>query len=481
MSSRANVALSLERNAGGRGPELVQKLERAIRGETINCELRMQSDSTRHLYLRNGRILQSNSTATAGCAARFIAGRVSGFAASACGDTAVVPMVLQRARDRLDCLREHWPHSAGPDLPEAVSAGIHDFRTTRPIFTAQDRIERLRDLNSQATLRFPGSPTIICGLEEVGVERALVTSGGTRFYGYTPRTTMVIQLDVERDGRRGQASDTFTLFGDVEDRMDELVQQASAALDELHDHATRDLEATHPETGLHDVVMTSGLTGLLAHEAVGHPCEADHVIMGSAVADALGQIVASEKITLVDQAGCGFDGKATTAAYIDDEGVAGRDVVLIENGRLVSFLHNRFTASVMGVAPAGNARAGSFAGEPLIRMRNTAILPGRDTLDDMIAATDHGYLLERPGQGRADLSGQFTFGVTRGYEIRHGRIGRAIRNMTVSGNGFDVLRSVSHVGSDFAWMPSGWCAKGQSIPVSMGGPSLKARLVIGGR
>jgi TldD protein len=99
----------------------------------------------------------------------------------------------------------------------------------------------------------------------------------------------------------------------------------------------------------------------------------------------------------------------------------------------------------------------------------------------MIAAIDHGYLLERPGQGQADLSGQFTFGVTRGYEIRHGRVGRAIKNMTVSGNGFDVLQSVSHVGTDFAWMPSGWCTKGQNLPVSMGGPSIKARLTIGGR
>jgi TldD protein len=490
MNSRANVASPQAGSAGepvtpkrsdGPGPEAVRKLERAIQAETLPCELRTQRNSDRVLYLRDGRILQSSSTATSGCSARFVTGRVRGFAASAASDEAAIQTVLRHARDQLDCLQQHWPYPTGPARPDVASVGIYDFGTTRRRYTAQDRIERLRDLNARAKHRFPSSRTIICGLEEVAVERTLVTSEGTRFYGYSPRTTLVLQLEVERDGKRGQASDNFTLFGDLEDRMDDLIRQVSAALDELHEHARADLEAIYPQTGSHDVVMTSGLTGLLAHEAIGHPCEADHVIMGSAVADALGQQVSSEKITLVDQAGCGFDGRATTAAYVDDEGVACRDVVLIENGRLVGFLHNRLTARLMGGAPMGNARAGTFADEPLIRMRNTAILPGHDKLSDMIGATDHGYMLERPGRGQADLSGKFTFGVTRGYEIRHGRVGRAIRNMTVSGNAFDVLKSASHVGSDFDWMPSGWCAKGQSIPVSMGGPSIKSRLMIGGK
>ena len=57
---------------------------------------------------------------------------------------------------------------------------------------------------------------------------------------------------------------------------------------------------------------------------------------------------------------------------------------------------------LFGVPPTGNARAYTFSDEPLIRMRNTAILPGKDKLDDMIASIEDGYYLlapvERPGR-----------------------------------------------------------------------------------
>ena len=309
----------------------------------------------------------------------------------------------------------------------------------------------------------------------------MVTSGGAHCYSYSPRTTLVIKLELERNGVSGHVLDNFTLFGAAEDRMDALIDQVAEAADQLHDHASRSLGAVHPETGMHDVVMTSGLTGLLAHEAVGHPCEADHVIMGSAVAEALGRQVASDKITLVDQAGCGFDGNATTACYVDDEGVPARDVVLIEDGRLVSFLHNRMTAGLMNVAPTGNARAGSFAGEPLIRMRNTAILPGQDTLADMIAAIEFGYLLERPGKGQGGSLRQLHLRCharlrnpgrpDRAGLVEHDGVGQRLRRAAIGvpcrlGLCLDAFRLVR---------------QGQSIPVSMGGPSIKARMMIGGR
>ncbi len=95
-------------------------------------------------------------------------------------------------------------------------------------------------------------------------------------------------------------------------------------------------------------------------------------------------------------------------------------------------MHNKESSVVFGVAPTGNARAFQFSDEPLIRMRNTAILPRTDRLADMIASIEDGYYLLRPSNGQADATSEFMFGVTLGYEIKNGKLGSAITDTTIS-------------------------------------------------
>ena len=107
--------------------------------------------------------------------------------------------------------------------------------------------------------------------------------------------------------------------------------------------------------------------------------------------------------------------------YADDEGTPARDAVLIKRGMLTEFMTSRETAARLGIPPTGSARAYAPHDEPLVRMRNTAILPGTAKLDDMIAGVDDGYLLLKTGNGQADSTTEFMFGVTLAYEIRNGK------------------------------------------------------------
>ena len=113
-------------------------------------------------------------------------------------------------------------------------------------------------------------------------------------------------------------------------------------------------------------------------------------------------------------------------------------------------------------------------------MRNTAVLPGKDKLEDMIASVDDGYYLLGTGNGQADLTGEFMFGITCGYEIKNGKIGRAILDTTVSGIAFDMLKTVDMVSDSMIWW-AGMCGKKQMMPVSTGGPAIKCKITIGGR
>jgi TldD protein len=235
------------------------------------------------------------------------------------------------------------------------------------------------------------------------------------------------------------------------------------------------------EPGEHDVILDSALAGILAHEAIGHTCEADIVLAGSIAGDRVGDVVASEKVTLVDYGERGPDGKGSIAIHVDDEGTPCRDVTLIENGVLKGFLHNKETARIMGQEPTGNARAFRFDDEPLVRMRNTAISPGSDALDEMIGAVDRGYYFKRATNGQADSTSEFMFGVGCGYQIVDGQVGRAVRDTTIAGVAFDMLKTITHVSPDMTWSKGGMCGKKQLIPVGMGGPAIKCRIGVGGR
>ena len=172
---------------------------------------------------------------------------------------------------------------------------------------------------------------------------------------------------------------------------------------------------------------------------------------------------------------------APLPVLVDDEGTPAENAILIKDGILRGYMNSRESAEHFGVKPQGNARAYAFSDEPLIRMRNTAILPGKDKLEDMIASIDDGYFLTETNNGQADTTGEFMFGVCMGYEIKHGKLGRAIRDTTISGIAFDMLKTVDMLSDDMVWTCSGMCGKKQPMPVGMGGPAVKCKVNIGGR
>jgi TldD protein len=221
--------------------------------------------------------------------------------------------------------------------------------------------------------------------------------------------------------------------------------------------------------------------GMLAHEAVGHTVEADLVRGGSVAGPNLNRQVASELVNLVDFAHTWQGGTVPLPVYLDDEGTKAEDAPLIRNGILVGYMNDRESAAEYGVRPAGNARAWAFSDEPIIRMRNTCILPGKNTVEELIASVDDGYYLVNSGNGQADLTGEFMFGVTCGYEIKNGKLGRALLDTTVTGVAFDMLKTVDMVSNEVEWSSSGFCGKKQRMAVGMGGPHMRCKIMIGGR
>jgi len=249
------------------------------------------------------------------------------------------------------------------------------------------------------------------------------------------------------------------------------------AADVAAKRAVRLVNASLPKGGFCNVVLDRDIVGLLAHEAVGHTAEADLVYSGSYLAGKIGVEIASPLITLVDDGR--IDRGFGTMMY-DDEGTPTQKTIIIEKGICKSYLHSRETAYEMGFEPTGNARAWTFEYDPIIRMRNTYIEAGDHSFEELIEGVNDGYLLIGGRGGQADSAGEFMFGVQEVVEIKNGKLGNHFRGVTISGNAFEVLKFVDAVGKDFN-LRRGMCGKEQPNFVGMGGPSIRTKVIVGGR
>jgi len=242
------------------------------------------------------------------------------------------------------------------------------------------------------------------------------------------------------------------------------------------------LDAVEAPAGTMPVVLGPGWPGILLHEAIGHGLEGDFNRKGtSAFAGKLGQRVASEQCTVVDD---GTIPDRRGSLNVDDEGTTTQKTVLIENGILKGYMQDTLNARLMGVAPTGNGRRESYAHLPMPRMTNTYMLAGKYDPREIIASVDRGLYAVNFGGGQVDItSGKFVFSASEAYLIENGKITRPVKGATLIGNGPDVLTRVSMVGNDLQLDPGvGTCGKeGQSVPVGVGQPTLKIdSLTVGG-
>ena len=246
--------------------------------------------------------------------------------------------------------------------------------------------------------------------------------------------------------------------------------------------AKLNLDSVPCPAGSMNVVLGPGWPGILLHEAIGHGLEGDfNRKKTSAFSDRLGERVAAEGVTVVDD---GTLQERRGSINIDDEGTPARRNVLIENGVLVGYLHDRLNAGLMGMEPTGNGRRESYAHMPLPRMTNTFMLSGQDDPGDIVRSVDRGLYAVSFGGGQVDItSGKFVFSASEAYLIEDGKVGAPVKGATLIGNGPDVLTRVNRIGNDLELDRGvGTCGKdGQGVPVGVGLPTIRIDdLTVGG-
>jgi len=240
------------------------------------------------------------------------------------------------------------------------------------------------------------------------------------------------------------------------------------------------LSAAKPPSGLMTVVVNPDIAGVLAHEVIGHASEADEVIrQRSFLADAAGKRVANDLVTMVDD---GTIPKATGSIPFDSEGTQSCQTVIIKNGIYKGFMHSLETAGILNSCPTGNARTQDYNRRVWVRMTNTFFEPKDWKLDEIISDTNEGLLALKAISGMEDpVGGGFQVRALKGYMIRNGEKKGMVRSFTLTGKALEILKTVDAVGKDFQ-LRGGNCGKGEEdwVPVSSGGPYMRAKIIVGG-
>ncbi len=441
--------------------------------------LRGQENRYRSILIQNGSVIRNSRSELNGVCARVYKNGVYGFSSMAEYSANAAEMVLKAATENAHYL-DKYTKTKKPALT-AYHAGTRVSEEWIADMEQKRLVDLCMEVDAYIAKNYPKLSSRKVMYREDTMEKIIYTSDACDGHVAYPRYALYVIIGMEsKNGEPLELAESFGGYGNIRDNLVSMTE-IHEKLEILYQRLCDKTDGIYAEAGVKTVILDPEVAGMIAHEAVGHTVEADLVLGGSVAASNLKKQVASEKISIVDYAHTVNGEAAPLPVILDDEGIEAKDVVLVENGILKGYMNNRETADHFGMEACGNARGWEFSDEPLIRMRNTLVLPGKEKLEDMIASVDDGYYLLSTGNGQADLTGEFMFGINMGYEIKNGKLGKAILDTTVSGVAFDMLKTCDMVADKVKWSAIGTCGKKQAMAVSMGGPAIKCQINIGGR
>jgi TldD protein len=357
---------------------------------------------------------------------------------------------------------------------------LYPLKTPPIDVPVQEKIALLQQIDAIARRQDPRIKSVMASFSSEFKLVLIATSEGLVVGDVQPLMRLNVTCIAEENGKRfsgtfgGGGRREFTYFLE-ENRFEQFAKEAAR-------QAVVNISAIEAPAGPMEVVLAPGWPGILLHEAIGHGLEADfNRRKTSAFSDRIGQRVASELCTVIDDGTLPF---RRGSLNFDDEGTPTNRTVLIEKGILKGYLQDKLNARLMNMPLTGNGRRESYAHIPMPRMTNTTMLAGESTPEEVIRSVRRGLYAVSFGGGQVDItSGKFVFSASEAYLIEEGRVTRPVKGATLIGNGPDVLTRVTMVGNDMALDAGiGTCGKdGQSVPVGVGLPTIKIiDLTVGG-
>ena len=455
-------------------PDGAQALARELLSSHDDGELYLQYAANEAFVFDDGRLKTADYSTDAGFGLRGVNGEMTGFSHA----SEISAPAIRRAAATLKLL-DAGSGSHAP-APRRTNTALYADGNPLDLIPFEKKAGLCAEIETSARARDPRIAQVSVSLVGSWTVVEIVRADGFVATDVRPLVRLNISIVVEENGRRESGS--FGIGGRY--MYDHLFDPATwnRGIDEALAQAVVNLSAEAAPAGEMTVLLGPGWPGVLLHEAIGHGLEGDFNRKGtSAFSGKIGQRVAAPGVTVVDD---GSIMNRRGSLTIDDEGTPCQENVLIEDGILKGYIHDRLNARLMGVEPTGNGRRQSYAHAPMPRMTNTFMRSGNDDPAELLSRVKDGIFAKAFGGGQVDIvSGKFVFSCTEAYRVKDGKILHPIKGATLIGDGPTALTKVIGLGNDMALDEGvGVCGKaGQSVPAGVGQPTtLLSAMTVGG-
>lgn len=449
-------------------------VEDALQGAD-DGELFLEYRQSESLMFDDGQLKGANFDTAQGFGLRSVAGEMAGLAhASELSEAAI-----QRAAETVKTVtRGHGGTLA--EAPTGTNTKLYDAENPLNCISFENKVTLLAEIDAFVRAKDPRVKQVSVSLAGSWQAIEVVRPGGEVAADIRPLVRINVSVVVERGDR--MESGSFGAGGRAAYDQWITVESWQNIANEALRQAIVNLDSVPAPAGEMSVVLGPGWPGVLLHEAVGHGLEGDfNRKKTSAFSGLLGERVASPGVTIVDN---GTLHNKRGSLSIDDEGTPTQNTVLIEDGILKGYMHDRLNARLMGDKPTGNGRRESYACNPIPRMTNTYMLAGDKEPAEIIASVKNGLYAVNFGGGQVDItSGKFVFSCTEAYLIEDGKVTAPVKGATLIGNGPEAMQKVAMIGNNMELDTGvGTCGKdGQGVPVGIGQPTLRLDdLTVGG-
>jgi PmbA protein len=418
-------------------------LEGAIGDEQVEAYVARSRDTQVRVY--EGEVEQLSTAETLGVGVRVVRDGRQGFAYCGTFDPASVREALIEARDNAAFAEpDEWAGLAEPDGVEPPEVDLWrpemlEVPTERKVAMAVELEHAIRSADPRIT----GVES--CDYADGTGEMAVASTTGVR---QAARSTncQVVGYSLADDGEGTQTGFGFSL-GRTFDDLD--VERAGR---DAAERATRMLGAVKPPSSKLTIVLDPWVSAQLVSIIAG-TLSAEEVVKGrSLFADRVGEQVGTSLLTLLEDP---TDGRSWGASPIDDEGLASRQVPLIDAGALAGFVHSTWTARRTGTTSTGSAVRGGFKSTPGAGCRAVIPAPGPATPEQLIAGIDEGVLIQEVSglhSGVNPVSGDLSTGA-EGLRIRGGAVAEPLREFTIASTIQRLLLDIAALGNDLTWLP----------------------------
>ena len=424
----------------------------AVKAGASDAEAAAREGDEFSVNVRMGQVETLKESGSRGLGLRVFLGTRSGSATTsdltADGIRQLVDGALALAQ-----VTEEDPFSGLPDASEFGSApgDLHLYFDDVYSLSAEERIEWARRAEAAAMAADPritnsdgGSFDAATGRKAMANSRGFVGSYRTSYAGVSaaPLATDA-NGKMQRDGWWSSAR-SFALLETPEAVGAEAARRTLRRLGARRVPTQRVPIVFAPETA-------RSLIGSVFEAASG-----DSIWRGASfLAGKLAETIGSSNLTIVDDnlmlLPTGVGGFGTSP--FDDEGLASRRTLVVEDGVLRNYLLNTYAARKLGMKSTHNAARG-LAGAPGIGCGNLFLEPGAQTPEQIIGDVSAGlYVTSLMGFGTNLVTGDYSRGAT-GLWIENGQLTHAVEEVTIAGNLAEMLRHVTAIGNDLVFRGS---------------------------